>query len=172
MRNDFDFMQQIIKEFLAQKHILQRLAFIKKENVNDWEKWLQIELFHFMKYRDDIGYVRREVLYACDISKNHLQNNMYIDLVFRKKRASKDYLIQVELKCSKSATKLFNGIESDIEKVMSMRDSQDNGRSFWCVGFYTEVNEKGYQHAMSRMSGYYYQFHGVSKNKAVGYVIY
>ncbi|VEJ53809.1 hypothetical protein [Pragia fontium] len=171
MLSDFNFVKLVIKEFLEQKHILQRLEFIKRERINDWEKWLQIELFHFMKNHHEIGKVEREKLYKCDRRKNYVKKSMYVDLIFRKKRARLDSYIQVELKCDVSFSKLFYGIESDIKKVMSMRLSNDDGRSFWCIGFYTKVAEEENNFIVNKISDYGYNFHGFTKNNAVGYII-
>ncbi len=158
-RADFNTVKALIHMFLEQEHIKNRLDMICNNKISDWEKWLQLELEFYMSHHDSIKEIEREVRYPCDRRKNKTNINMFIDLKFRKKRCKKNSYIFIELKCAKNACSLLSKMESDVSKVLSIRQSADVSRSFWCIGFYTESSKTDKNKAQSRLNKYVYQYH-------------
>lgn len=140
-QRDFEFVVAIVQDFVSQKQIKNRLQMIINESIKDWEKWLQLELEYFLRTRENVSEVQREANYVCDLRRRSEQFSMFIDLKFRRKYTSVNTFIMVELKCALSGSDLIKKMERDIDKVDSMLRSGDDGRSFWCVGFYTAMKE-------------------------------
>lgn len=46
---DFNTVKALVDLFIKQDHIINRLDMIKNQSINDWEKWLQLELEFFMR---------------------------------------------------------------------------------------------------------------------------
>ncbi|AWV43682.1 hypothetical protein CD201_03295 [Hafnia alvei] len=170
---DFITVKALVDLFIKQEHIINRLDMIKNQSINDWEKWLQLELEFFMRQHESIANVEREVPYLCDRRSAPDRFTMFVDLKFRKKRARLDSYIFLELKCSRSPTALINNMEKDIKKLSCMRASGDDGRSFWCVGFYTNTSERSATTIKKRLGDYYYKHHeSIPLQKGeIGYVI-
>lgn len=170
---DFNTVKALVDLFIKQDHIINRLDMIKNQSINDWEKWLQLELEFFMRQHESIANVEREALYLCDRRSTQDRFTMFVDLKFRKKRARLDSYIFLELKCSRSPTALINSMEKDIEKVSCMRASGDDGRSFWCVGFYTNTGERSAITIKNRLNDYYYKYYEniPLQSGEIGYVI-
>lgn len=141
-QGDFEFIVSIIEDFVSQKQIKNRLAMIINESIKDWEKWLQLELEFFLRTRENVSDVKRETSYVCDLRRRMQQFSMFIDLKFRRKYTPVDTYIMVELKCALSGSALVRKMNNDIDKVNSMLPSWDDGRSFWCIGFYTATKDR------------------------------
>ncbi|HAT1528722.1 TPA: hypothetical protein I8W52_003960 [Morganella morganii] len=159
-RADFNTVKALIHMFVEQDHIKNRLDMIYTNKISDWEKWLQLELEFYISHHDSITEIEREVRYPCDRRKNKTNINMFIDLKIRRKRCKKNSYIFIELKCAKSACSLLSKMESDISKVLSIKQSADVSRSFWCVGFYTKPNQSDKNKVQNQLNEYVYRHHG------------
>lgn len=169
---DFNFLNRMIDEFIATRDFASKLKFIRDENINDWEKWLQLELQHFLHHHAEVGEVYREVPYQCDKRMSRIKSNMYIDLLLRKKGAKRDSYIQVELKCNHDSGRLLSNMFADWDKVNTMKLSGDDGRSFWCVGFYTTaMTDRKEKNLLSKLDGYPYALGQLPDGQAGGYII-
>ncbi|KFC88525.1 hypothetical protein [Hafnia alvei] len=82
---DFITVKALVDLFIKQEHIINRLDMIKNQSINDWEKWLQLELEFFMRQHESIANVEREVPYLCDRRSAPDRFTMFVDLKFRKK---------------------------------------------------------------------------------------
>lgn len=78
-------VKALVDLFIKQEHIINRLDMIKNQSINDWEKWLQLELEFFMRQHESIANVEREVPYLCDRRSAPDRFTMFVDLKFRKK---------------------------------------------------------------------------------------
>ncbi|AKF37311.1 hypothetical protein LI89_15640 [Yersinia enterocolitica] len=138
---DFIIVRGIVDSFLKDETIRSKLAYISDKKTNDWEKWLQIELEYFMKNKHQLIVLRET---AAIPDKRILKNRykMYVDIIFRKKRTRINSYIFLELKCTKRVSALLKGIEMDINKVNSIRTTEYDQRSFWCIGFHHACDTK------------------------------
>lgn len=139
LRADAITVRGIMDSFIKDETIKKKLRYICTNKINDWEKWLQFELQHYMAGLEGI-IVSREIEAFPDNRKLKNRFNMFIDIAFRKKRTKNNHYIFLELKCTKNVQNLINGFESDITKINAIKSCILDQRSFWCVGFHLNCN--------------------------------
>jgi len=152
----------IMDQFIKNKLIKEKLRYICKNQINDWEKWLQFELQHYMSNLDGIM-VNREIEAFPDNRKLKDRYNMFIDVAFRKKRTRQNAYIFLELKCTKDVQPLINGFEKDIIKINAIKSCILDQRSFWCVGFHLNCNTQSVNKIKNYVDGWDYGYHEVLK---------
>ncbi|MEX2941381.1 hypothetical protein [Serratia fonticola] len=141
LRYDLKFIQSLVDDFLCDQVIRNRLTMIKGHDVNDWEKWLQVELEYYLRTTNKVKNIKREVPYIVDRRRSKLRNKIYLDFTFNK-RINSTEVFMVELKRERKASTLLRNMWDDVVKIYTMRGSCDNCRTFWCIGFYSDVGVK------------------------------
>jgi len=135
---DLDFVIKLFDGFFSQKRIQKRLDVIDNRHITGWEIWFQIEFATYLDMKEEsISEWYREYPYSTDKRKTS-QKKMFIDFLVRQKYAKKDSFVALELKQNISGKKCVNNMIKDINKVISMRKSESDIRSFWNVGVYLE----------------------------------
>ena len=152
----------IMDRFLKSEPIQNRLRFILTKDINDWEKWLQLELQYFMTTIDGIE-VEKEVSAIPDRRKLKDRYGMYVDLAFKRQRTRKNSYIFLELKCAKDAHKLIKGFHRDVKKINSIRSCTLSHESFWCVGFHLDCTEKSVNKIQTEVSSWKYGYNEIIK---------
>ncbi len=138
---DFKTVKTLMEDFLQDEVIKRKLRVICGSRLNDWEKWLQLELSFYISSLDNF-IVDREVKAIPDNRKMKDRLNMFVDLAIRKKRTKVNSFIFLELKCSTHPQALINGFTRDIDKISAIKRCNYDTRSFWCVGFHKNCTEK------------------------------
>lgn len=134
-KKDFDFICSLMESFFEQELITERLRFIQEKGILSWESWWQIEFFNFCESDASVAECYREERYGCDGRKGK-QKILAIDFLIRKKGADKGEYIGVELKRHNYLCYCFSGMFDDIEKLNKIKETEDDLRSFWCIGVY------------------------------------
>lgn len=116
-KRDFDFIATLIAEFFQQKHIKKRLKLIKSKPITGWEIWLQVEFSVFLDAQLDVAYWKREFQYSIDKRKARHRDFMAIDFIIRKKGATREQYIALEIKQNSSVKSCIRGIMKDTHKV-------------------------------------------------------
>jgi len=94
-------------------------------------------------------------------------------LKFRKKRARLGSYIFIELKTAKRPIALIKKMLIDVNKINSTKTACYDGRSFWCVGFYTDIMNKDKINISDSLINYHYKYDDVIKTSEgdIGYII-
>ncbi|MEG3135653.1 hypothetical protein SC206_19020 [Rouxiella sp. T17] len=137
---DFRTIKSIMKLFLDQPEIINKLRYINSKKIGDWEKWLQLELEYFIQELDGIE-VERELHSSLDKRMDKLKNNAFVDLIFRKNKTIRNSYFFVELKCKPNPMSLLDAMEEDWEKVRKIKSNAKNYnmRTCWFIGFYQDT---------------------------------
>tara|TARA_Y100000588_G_scaffold392016_2_gene502490 strand:+ start:468 stop:1037 length:570 start_codon:yes stop_codon:yes gene_type:complete len=121
-----------LKEFLASENDNSRLPSvlktIEKCKITGWEKWLQIEMAHFLEnsFADDIGYRwSREYGYQINHDEKNEEKITTIYPDFAISFDSEESLYLVELKVSDNPSTLDSEIQKDREKYELLK-KKDN----------------------------------------------
>lgn len=140
-KRDFDFIATLIAEFFQQKHIKKRLKLIKSKPITGWEIWLQVEFSVFLDAQLDVAYWKREFQYSIDKRKARHRDFMAIDFIIRKKGATREQYIALEIKQNSSVRSCIRGMMKDTHKVALVKGSQDDLRSMWTLGIHPNIDE-------------------------------
>src|SRR3990167_5813161 len=90
LREDFQFLKEIIKEFFQCIDIVDKLNKFDEFEIKGWEIWLQVEFAIFMHNHARISQVEREVRYEFDKNISHCIRYMFKDMEkYEKIRGSK-----------------------------------------------------------------------------------
>lgn len=155
-------VRSIMESFIKDEGVKARLRYIRENDKNDWEKWLQVELEYFIFQTDGI-YVEREVEAFPDNRILRDRYNMYIDLAIRKKRTRLNSYIYIELKCTRNVQALINGFEKDMKKIDAIKACVLDRRSFWCIGFHLNCTPRSVTKIKNYVSDYKFGFHDIIK---------
>lgn len=148
---DFDFLRDdILKPFFAEPRIIDVLKTLKNYDWAGWEKWLQIEMLHFLTKHEKISAFSKELKFK---KKAKQEKNIFVDLGFKIKGTHGEELILVEIKRKKSLKPCLNESLKDAEKIKTIPKSSFNEldkdinyspRSAWVLGFFhsSEITEK------------------------------
>lgn len=131
---DFSILVSILNRILKDKEFKKKLHFIVDRQINDWEKWLQIELALFLtskKYnviREVTAYLDPEIYPNSKLSK--------IDMIIQKPKYEFDDYLFIELKCTKSHTALKRGLRNDWKKLNSIVKCDYKMKNSFLIGFH------------------------------------
>lgn len=147
MGGDFKFIKDIFGEFLQLENIQQMFEIIIEDDINDWEKWFQIEFAFFLKFQCDK--VRRSTREKpLKLRKNQaavktekLKDRTVIDFAVERKSTSKDGEILIEIKRRKSVNGCVKGMIHDAKLIRSAKGKKDV-RSTFIVGIHPTEDEK------------------------------
>ncbi len=140
---DLDFLSDnILRPFFAQQKIIDVLKTLKNNDWAGWEKWLQIEILHFLTEHEKVSAFNKELKFK----KNPQQEkNIFVDLGFKIKGTHGEELILVEIKRKKSLKTCLSESLKDAKKIKTIPKSSFSEldddityspRSAWALGFF------------------------------------
>ena len=130
-----------MEEFCTNSRVRNTLKTISQSKLTGWEKWLQIEFLMFLQKHPEICDPKNEQLYYLDGRKSD-QKKAYADFSFRKKFSEKSSRVVLEFKANNRLSTCIDGMINDWIKICCVRQSEDNMRSFWVVGFHRIENKE------------------------------
>ncbi len=133
---DLEFLNTLAEEFFKQMHIRKTLMVIREENISGWEKWLQIEFSVFLRKYEEVKSWGRESPYTLDQRIAKAQQKCAVDFIIHQKR--KHSQLALELKQIDSPVSCIVAMLKDIKKMWSIRTSEFDIRSVWCLGVHNE----------------------------------
>ncbi|MDD2865381.1 MAG: hypothetical protein PHC99_11775 [Methylococcales bacterium] len=128
MRQDFQYLAELIDEFFSDEHITKRFDFIKVQKISGWETWLQIEFANFLNEHSTEPEWARETTLSYDGRKEKEKWLCRPDFIIRKKRTSLNTYVMLEIKQAPSPAECMKLIWGDIEKMSKIRKSELNTR--------------------------------------------
>ncbi len=141
MKDDFNFIVNLMTNFVKQRYIQNKLNFIGEHYITGWEIWFQIEFAHFINHHDNVSEWSREDQFSTDKRKNKFKDKMAIDFLVRQKGFSKNKYIALELKQHHSIETCISHMMDDIEKLDNIKLSETYFRSFWNIGIHPRDNK-------------------------------
>lgn len=143
MRRDYEFVVNLFYGFFQQKRIQNTLNLMFENEITAWETWFQIEFSYYLhtNKKANISEWDREVLYSTDKRRTN-QKLMYVDFVVRQKGSKKEEFIAVEVKQDLCHRNCIRKMLQDVDKFDTMKHSEDDIRSFWCLGIHQRVENK------------------------------
>ena len=133
--NDFSLIVKLLNEFLSLKEIKKKLYFFVTNQINDWEKWFQIEFEFFLKSKKRYD-VRREVTAYLNPKRFPERLLSKVDIVMSELTSTSKGYIFIEIKCTKRISNLKRGLRIDKEKVAAIEECNFDMRSFFGIGFH------------------------------------
>lgn len=128
--DDFEFFSSVLDRFFKGKSIRGKLSAIKSLGINDFEKWIQVELEIFLIAEDSVSGFEREYSYPLD-GRRAAKAHCRVDLVVKQKH--KQTWVVVEIKQVHSPLTCFRGMVSDYKKLCTIRKSANDIR---CMVFF------------------------------------
>lgn len=129
---DLEFLKALVEDFFRRARIRSTLAAIRAESITGWEKWLQIEFASFIRQHAEVKGWSRESSYQLDQRVAEARSKCAVDFIIHQKR--KHSHLAVEMKQIKSPSSCVNAMIKDIKKLHSIRRSEFDIRSVWCIG--------------------------------------
>ena len=136
MKRDFEFVSLLLEQFFKQSHIQKRLKLIEYRGITGWEIWLQVELSVFLEGHIEVAEWDREFKYSVDRRSARHREHMAIDFVIRRKRATLEQYIALEIKQNLNVSSCIRGMMEDTCKVSLVKGSEDDLRSMWTLGIH------------------------------------
>ena len=130
LRNDFDFVIDLKKDFFAQRGIQRLLAAIERNGTAGWEPWWQVEFARFLHRHQERHEWTREHHIGIDRTKGALRDKLTADFMIKpRNRSTGGRPILLNLKQGDSVGGCITNMAT--EKMKSVSLSQ---KSFWMVG--------------------------------------
>jgi hypothetical protein len=117
------FVSSVVNDFFREPALRKKLIMIRDKELSGWEKWLQIELAIYLDNHKSVMQSGREEKFEIDHRKSD-RSHAYVDFVFRKKNASKDFLVAVELKQYNSFKTCLSKMLDDAGKLYKIKQQQ------------------------------------------------
>ncbi|MGY5957708.1 PD-(D/E)XK nuclease superfamily protein [Kosakonia sp. BK9b] len=152
---DFIEIEDSLDVFLADDVVIEKMQMINGE-INDWEKWLQIELQYYFQHHP-LFQCQREKQFSLTLPGSAIRRVMSVDLVLKRETTKAIQDIYVELKCVKRLSTLRRVLQKDYAKLHLLAQHQPM-RSFWCIAFYWNYDESDVAMAPF-LAGYKYAVH-------------
>lgn len=141
INKDFEFLSEILKEFVDQKAFIKKLQLMHETDISGWEIWLQVELALFFQGHEKIAEWNREQRHSLDMRKSSYWSNASIDFYLRKKYAHD--AIPLEIKQHKTASQCIKSMGADARKFSTIKSSSSTtSRPLWCMGIHAQVEEQ------------------------------
>lgn len=155
LKQDLEFLQSIFDPFFRQNHVKKTLASIKEDSITGWEKWLQIEISSFLRQHEKVKRWVRESPYALDQRVAQSRTKCAVDFIIHQKH--KHSHLALEVKQVNSPASCINAMTKDVKKMISIRGSEFDIRSVWCLG----VHNNETLETIHREINYYSNKHNV-----------
>ena len=152
---DFLEIETSLEAFLADDEVLNKMEMINGA-INDWEKWLQIELQYYFQSHPLFS-CERERPFSLLLPGSAKKQVMSVDLVLKRESKKAEQDIYIELKCVKKLSTLRRVLNKDYTKLQLLAQYQPM-RSFWCIAFYWNYDESNVDMAPF-LAGYKYAVH-------------
>lgn len=139
LKNESESLELVLNDFFANQSIKQRFKFICDNNIVGCEKWIQFELYKFLK---EYEYTAEDEVYLedyfdSDLRKDKTRVKQFIDITFRLR--NKQFYIPLELKRKNCLA--LRDIEKDILKNKSIKPTQKYFfRKIFSLLFHPEVD--------------------------------
>lgn len=134
--NDLNFVNSLAEGFFAQRSLRKTLSVIRDEEMTGWEKWLQVEFATFIREHDGVKAWSRETPYAIDKRIEKARERCAVDFIVHQKY--KQSHLALELKQIDSVARCAQAMIKDIQKMRSIRRSEFDIRSVWCLGVHAD----------------------------------
>lgn len=142
LKEDFEFVLQLAKDFFSQDEIVQKLRKFRNQKceIKGWEIWFQVEFALFLQDHAQVSEVEREKKFQMDMRKSKEKTSCSIDFFIRQKH--KQSFIPLELKQDAAAAACIRHMLRDIHKFNKIRNTtMSTGRSLWCLGVHEHVGD-------------------------------
>lgn len=136
---DLEFLEDIATEFFAQRSIRRTLQVISDQSISGWEKWIQVEFATFIHDHDNVKAWSRETPYATDQRIEKARSRCAVDFIIHQKH--KQSHLALEIKQVKSVSRCARAMVEDIVKMWTIRKSEFDIRSVWCLGIHQAAPE-------------------------------
>jgi hypothetical protein len=136
---DLEFLTDLASEFFGQRTIRRTLQVINEQSISGWEKWLQVEFAAFIHDHENVKAWSREMPYPTDQRIEKARNRCAVDFIIHQKY--KQSHLALEIKQVKSVSRCARAMVEDIKKMLSIRRSEFDIRSVWCLGVHQAATE-------------------------------
>jgi uncharacterized membrane protein len=136
---DLDFLTDLATEFFAQRSIRRTLQVISDQSISGWEKWMQVEFAAFIHDHDNVKAWSRETPYSTDQRIEKARRRCAVDFIVHQKY--KQSHLALEIKQVKSVSRCARAMVEDIVKMLTIRRSEFDIRSVWCLGVHQAASE-------------------------------
>ena len=134
LRNDFEFVVGLKREFFAQRKIQMLLATMEKNGTTSWEAWWQVEFARFLYGHQDKHDWSRDHHIEIDHAPVAEKDKLVADFMIKPRRHAMDRSILLELKQSDSVKTCITNMAKDIRRMDKTKSGEIDQRSFWVVG--------------------------------------
>lgn len=146
MKADFQYINELVFEFLSQKEIAKSLDLIDKQEISGWEIWFQVEFSKFLSGHNSEPVWGRELSFEFDYRKERERGFFKPDFLIRKKGWRKESYTALEVKQHRNAATCIANMMKDLVKVSKIRASELDLRTYWALGlFQTEPTQDPWQ---------------------------
>ena len=155
LRNDFDFVVGLKREFFAQRKIQLLLATMEKNGTTAWETWWQVEFARFLYGHQDKHDWTREHHIEIDHARVTEKDGLIADFMIKPRHHAMARSILLELKQSDSVKTCITNMAKDIRKVDKTKSGAIDQRSFWVVGVHPRENKQVVRRTVKRVATSY-----------------
>ena len=134
LRNDFNFIIDLKRDFFAQRSIQQLLAAIEKNGTAGWEPWWRVEFARFLYRHQHKHEWAREHLIKAGRTKGVLKDKLTADFMIKPRNRAGNRPILIELKQSDSVEGCIANMAENIRSMEKTKSVSGSQRSFWVVG--------------------------------------
>jgi|LakMenEpi03Aug12_release.lakeMendotaPanAssembly.Ray.scaffolds.fasta_scaffold722983_2 hypothetical protein len=128
MKQDFDYIAELITDFFNDKHIIKRFVFLEEWEVAGWETWLQVEFGYFLSEHSSNPEWGRETTLSMDGRKEKLKWQCRPDFIIRKKGWKKESFVILEIKQAIKPHDCMNLLWNDLNKISKVKSSEIDAR--------------------------------------------
>jgi len=148
MNRDPEFIKTIIEEFSSCSMVRKRMRSFFEADCNNWECWLQSEMYCFLSQHERVAEVCPECSYSIDKRINNEKLVGRVDFAIRQKWAKKESYILIELKVNRNREDCLREMIADSAKIKALKRSEFDGRSVFYIGlFYDRDRHRNNDHA-------------------------
>lgn len=128
MKQDFEYVAELITEFFNDSHIIGRFAFLEQCEVSGWETWLQVEFGYFLSKHPSTPEWGRETTLSMDGRKEKQKWQCRPDFIIRKKGWKKESYVMLEIKQAIKPHDCMNLLWNDLNKISKVKNSEIDAR--------------------------------------------
>lgn len=136
MKTDFQYINDLVFDFVTQAQIIDSLQLIHEQDITGWEVWFQVEFSRFLASHHTEPIWDRELGLEFDYRKEKEKYFFKPDFLIRKKGWRKESYAALEIKQHRKASVCVSNMLKDLEKVSKIRNSEIDLRTFWALGLF------------------------------------
>ena len=137
---DLEFVTSLAEGFFAQRAMRRTLRVISEQEISGWEKWLQVEFAAYIHDHEEVKAWGRETPYLTDRRIERAREKCAVDFIIHQKY--KQSHLALEFKQINSVGRCARAMVGDILKMLTIRQSQFDIRSVWCLGVHPRAPEE------------------------------